>query len=283
MNKKPHQLRHPQSFINGLERTDKFLEELQGGEERKIAIGRAAAFHHERMSQTESLTPEARLDRFAVRLIATLPAFIEARHALDEMEEQERETGRKVDRRKRIPYIKDSIPYNHALRDLIDEFPDLTPENIVRFSEIAMLDIGNADEARYSREHTRRHLHGMQHEIGLEQIAWQIDEVEDVRHATEEEELNGIDLVITYNGIELPVDAKASEVGEKKALFEREKYLASHNLTESKYGRGYPIWTHIEHEDFGGGFRISDERAATLAPRVKATLDQFLALRRLAA
>lgn len=275
-----HTLRHPQTFINGLEKTPEFLHALNSGTERKMAIGRAAAFHHERMSQLESPTVEALLDQFGVRVISTLPAYIQAEHELDRIEAEELHTGIKAPRHEKIPHLKAAIPFDHTLRELIDTFDDITPENIKRFTEIAMLDLGDGAEAKYAREKTREVLYGMQHELGLEQILWEVEDVTDVQHATAEQELHGIDLAVTYKGRVLFLDAKASEFGARKAMTARQTYMNAHGLTEAKYKGGYPLWTHLSDEDFGGGFRITKERAQACAPKIKATLDSLYAAKR---
>lgn len=268
-------LRHPQSFINGLEKTDEFLGDLSRGKSRRASIGHAAALHHERMSRIEVQTPESKLDQAAVRILASLPPFIDAQRALDRLEDEERHTGHRLPKNIRLPHLKAVIPYNHALRDLIDSFPGVDAASISRFSGAAMLDLGGASDAQFAEAQTRELLHGMRHEIGLEQILWQIDEVGDITPATEEQELIGIDLVVEYKGITISLDAKASRLGAQKAVQAHEAYLRNHHMTEADDRGGYPVYTGLTDEDFHGGFRIDQTKAEACAPAIKQVLDNL--------
>lgn len=268
-------LRHPQSFINGLEKTNEYLGYLAKGKGRLASIGQAATLHHERMKNAEAQNLENQLDRSALRIISTLPRFVAAQHALDKIRDDERKRGHKFPRSVRLPHLKAVIPYNHALRDLVDSFPGVDAASIKRFSATAMLDLGSPSEAAYCSERTREALYGMQHEIGLEQILWQIEEVEDVQHATEEQELSGIDLVVTFRDRTLYLDSKASEFGQKSALASREAYMHDRGMSETENTSGYPIWTGLQDDDFKGGFRIDNETAQAQAPGIKAILDEL--------
>lgn len=278
MDKKPT-LRHPQSFINGLEKTNEFLGDLARGKSRRVSIGHAAALHHERMSHTESQTPEKKLDQAAVRILASLPAFVDAQRALDKLEDQERRNGHHFPKNVRLPHLKAVIPYNHALLDLIDTFPGIDAESVWRFSGGAMLDLGGRADAEFVEMETRELLHGLRNEIGLEQILWQIDDVSDVTRATEEQELIGIDRGVVYRRTPLFLDAKASEFGAQKALQAHQDYLRFHHLTEADDDGGYPVYTGLTDDDFHGGFRISQEKAEECAPAIKRVLDELYAIK----
>lgn len=272
-------LRPPKTFINGLEKTDEYLHMRARHRNRRKAIGHAATIHAERMKSSEIKNPSELLDRQALTLLATLPKFVVAQHELDKLRDQERKRGRKYPREVRLPHIKSVIKYNHALRELVDTFPDLNADNIRRFSAAAMLDLGTPEEAEYCAERTREALHGMRYEIGLEQVLWHIEDVEDISHATEEQELSGIDLIVTYRGHKLYLDAKASEFGEQKTIATRHSFQRAHHMTEADEDGGFPVWCGLNEEDFDGGFRAREARAGEEAARVQQILDSLVAQR----
>lgn len=280
MDKKPT-LRNPQSFINGLEKTNEFLGHLAKGKSRPVSIGHAATILHERMESREVHTTESKLDSFGVKIIAELPRFIEAQRALDKIR-ADRKKGHIVSSLVSTAHVRAILPYNHALRDLIDWFPEASPDNVGLFVFAAARDINGPVDADYCRNETRNVLHGMQHEVGLEHILWQIEDVEDVQHATEEQELEGIDLVVTYHGQTICLDAKATEFGESNALSERAAYMQSRGLAEASMDDGYPIWTGLDEADFKGGFRIDDATAKAHAPEIQEILDDILKKKSLA-
>lgn len=282
MDKKPT-LRHPKSFINGLERTDEFLGQLAKGKSRPKSIGHAAAQLHDRMAGAETKTSESELDRLGVKLIATLPGFVEAQHALDNIKDQQRRQGHNFAPGVKLPHLKAAIPFNHALRDMVDSFPWVDVDSIKSFAETVMLDLGGSAEADYCSVETGKVLYGMQHEIGLEQILWQIDDVEDVQHATEEQELEGIDLIVTYKGNPLYLDAKATPQGADKATADREFSMQQRGITEAEASGGFPVWTGLSDDDFGGKLRIDNETAKAQAPRMRAILEELYTQKYLAA
>lgn len=274
MSKPVHHLRPPQSYIHGLEKTNEYLDLLGQGKERTIALGHVAGMFADRMARAEEQSTEQRLNRCAVNILSALPDFIHARHALDAIQDEERKFGRKLSRQKR-PFKEASISYNHAIHELIDVAPDIKPADIKAFAFEATLTMADPSEAKFCAQETQGLLHSIQQEIGLEQILWHVDGVEDVVHGSKEDEFNAGDLIVIYRGMRLLVDAKSSHAFAEKALMERTAYAERNKISEANNKDGYPIWTGLDIADFGGTFRIPDRLAAKKAPRVAAILERL--------
>lgn len=272
MSEKPKPaLRNPSTYINGLERTDEYLSSLGRSGSRTAAIGHTAAIYSDRMSKEPSLLVEKQLDHFAVRMISTLPDFLEGRIALESIEADRRD-GFRVMPNARKEQLEKVIPFDHTLRDMIDMIPELRFNDVVRFAKAIALNLHTPNLAAYTEQATREILIGMQHEIGLKQVLKQIEGVTEVNKATLDQEMNGIDLLVSYNGVQLALDAKASQQGAQKAV--DAWYLRLSKGADVSHS-GYPIWTRIDYEDFGGEFKISDDRAKKIAPYIKSELDQI--------
>lgn len=268
----PNNLTHPLSLIRGLEKTPQYLEDLKP-RGRKAALGRAASFFADKMEQKPQRTPEERLNGFSVRLLATLPDFITASRQLDILETRQNMTGNRIDRSQKIPHLEKVIPFNHTVRELIDEFPNLTVENVVGFCSVSGLELGGPKDAEYLEQQAGQVVTGMQQEIGLEQILWNIPDVEDVTQATLEQELAGMDLVVTYHGMQIGLDAKNSERGADIAHEKRDDFMRNRQLNEVDMAdAGYPIWSGIVSREFHGGFRVNQNCVNRCTPYVEATL-----------
>lgn len=273
------ELPHPDRFINGIEKSPQFMSELPNRGRTK-ALGTVAQHLARQMEKKEVRTDTDRLNEFAVQMIGTLPDFIEGRKQLSIIERRQEATHVKVDRREKLPYLRKVIPFNHVVRDLIDSFQGIASGDIVRFTKSAARNLDGSQAMNEIETETRECLVGMQHEIGLEQILWNIDGVEDVLKADEDQELHGIDLIAIYYGEEITLDAKASPVGAQKAIDERDRYMWSRHLTESDMrDRGYPLWSGINFEDFHGGFRVDERTIERCVPGVERALQRLYAVR----
>ncbi|HEX8390612.1 MAG TPA: hypothetical protein VF597_04285 [Candidatus Saccharimonadales bacterium] len=265
------ELKRPNDLIRGLEKTPQFLEGLSTGS-RERALGAAAHFFARRMEQQPAQTAGERLNAHAVNLIATLPDFARGSWQLEQLNDK------KAGRKQKLPFIRDKIPFNHALRDMIDEAPGLSQSQVIDFCSLAsqdMLDHNSPADPpiEFVEQKVRTTLVGMQHEIGLEQILWNIPEIEDVIKATPEQELQGIDMIAVYDGAHIPLDAKASPSLAGRSLENYEQYAHKHSDgTSAVSDNGYPLWTGITHGEFHGGFRIDQDTVDRCTPAVAATL-----------
>ena len=155
------------------------------------------------------------------------------------------------------------IPFNHAVKDLIDHDPMAGFREVNRFiSEVyvtthrgdlaAMTDEARAAEIDFVRQNTLKRLSGMRHEIAAQQLFGHLGYDVDAEVSIEDE-LNGIDMVVTdQDNAKLPIDIKANH---RDALETRAK---------DKHNR-LIIWSTVPHADFDGHFRLSPEVVALRA------------------
>lgn len=266
------ELTHPLRLIKGLENTPQYKSQLTSGN-RKRAMGSTARYFAEKMAQKEQRSDQERLDEFAVSLIAALPSFVEGSRQLDAVSVREDMMGKKVSRSEKLPHLEKVVPFNHVLRELIDNFSASTPDNIVDFCTVVGAELGGPKDASYIEQEVRERLVGMQHEIALEQILWNIDGVEDVLQGDIDDDIDGCDAKVIFRGLEIRLDAKAGEQRYKNALADREYYRQSKRLSESDMSeQGYPIFSGVTNSDFNGGFRINQTAIERCTPDVEAVL-----------
>lgn len=257
-------LKNPSQFIRGLEKTDDFLVESDAHEKQTRALASTALKFSARMEERAS-DLDAKLDAYSVRLIGQLPDFFEGKAELD----IEHKEGENWDREHCLEQV---IPFNHTIRSMIDEFPELKIADLRKFCTETALILFGASRAKVIDQMVFETIGGMLQEIGLKQIAKNIDGVTYVKMAeTVEEETKGIDLIVGYYGCDILLDAKSSHRSEEEALEEqlRKAFRSDYELKEA----GYPIYTGALHEDFEGGFRLSQEATDRCTPRVKEVLE----------
>jgi len=253
-------------FISGLEKRPEYLDVI-GHNNRFQALGRVAAIYADWMEETRPKDKGEILNQMSVGIMSTLPGFLHGSRELARLYELE-EVGATVKRSEKVPHLEAVIPFNHRLRDFIDMFPELNFEQVQNYCTQMALFMSGPTDAAYCKQIVREQLVGMRTEIGMSQILWKIDGVEDVIPAqTVEQEMHGVDLIVTYHGKLLLLDAKTSDMGAQKAL-------AKHRSTTADTS-GYPVYPGLKYEDFSGGFRISDETAGHLAPHLESMLDSI--------
>ena len=96
--------------------------------------------------------------------------------------------------------------------------------------------------AQYAENAAQITLVGMRQEIAAESVLSSMQEVHGVRGANDEEELNGIDIVVNYNGVEVGIDIKSSQAAADKA----NKVAREHRDTEYM-----AVWSGFTGRDFG--------------------------------
>lgn len=272
---KPTRLTHPLRLIKGLENTPQYKSQLTITS-RKRALAKTAGYYSEKMDQKEEPTKEEILEKFGVSLIETLPSFVEGSRQLDVISTREEMMGRKVPRSEKLPHLEKVVPFNHVVRGLIDFFPDSTPDNIIDFCMVVGNELGGPKDAQYLEREVGEVIVGMQHEIALQQILGFIDGVKADSQGDVDDDLAGCDSIAIYKGMEIKLDAKASEQRSKKALEDREYYRLSHRLTEVDMAdQGYPIYTGVTMADFNGGFRINQTAIDRCVPKVGAVLSHL--------
>lgn len=269
-----HTLPRITPLLHGLEKTNEYLDSLKGLD-RFQALGQVAGIYAGRMESEKPKTPSDMLNQMSVNIMSSLPGFIEGARRLNAID-KDRERGHTISKTETTPLVEAVIPFNHGLRTLIDTFPEFTFEQVQNYCSQMTFEMSGPTDAAYCKQAVRERLVGMRTEIGMSQVLWEIEEVQDVRAAeTAAEEMNGIDLIVDYRDKTLNLDAKASETGVKSALEKRSAFMTRHSTNEAALDSGYPVYPGIKYEDFSGGFRIDAETARRLAPHMKTELERI--------
>lgn len=288
MHREQFKLHSPNDLLSSVASSNAYAHELSGVNlnslphhdrlnQRNQALGKAARFLSDRMFDTE-LTPDKELTAHQLQLLGTMNPFIHASIELDEM----RDGHRHYDKRRARELKTDLISFNHALKDLIDTQPNVTPGDILHFAQNSQNAMGDHKAAVASGPLIREALVGMQHESGAEQILWNIEGVSDIeskparkpgesleayRSRCVDEELHGTDLWVNYNNQWISVDIKASEM----SAINGQRKVIEHN------GDGIVLWSQLDLEDFNGTFRIPARLAEQKAPAMERELQRALA------
>ena len=223
-------------MIQALARRNEALEALNQGDSRFRAVGKAALAIVEQ-GRGHDHTPY-------LQLLGSLPNFIETQHHLDTLRAQ-RQTRSNEFREAKVRVIQ----FNHHLREVVDTNPNESVSAIARFATEATLALVSPREAAYVNQQVTSALEGMRHEIALEGVLYHIKGVEEVRNATTEEELKGVDIVVNYKGMSMDLDVKASQ----KSAQEKAVNQLSHG------NPAIPIWSGFNRSDFGDKLRITDQ------------------------
>lgn len=223
---------------------------------RSRAIGAGAlALLDERTADGASDDTEARL----LRLISTIMPFHSAMLSM----ERSKQEGTYV----REEHTKDraaTIDFNHAIREIVNHNPRITPDQLRSFLESTFVTSYGGKDSEFFMQNASEAITGMQHEIGFEQIINHIDDLT-YRAATKEEELSeGIDMYITLHGKEIPIDIKASQ---RTAFDANERNIGFSPLAN------YKMWSHITTNEIKNSFRLPYDLAVSKAGRVKQALE----------
>jgi hypothetical protein len=195
------------------------------------------------------------LDGHIYTLLAACNSSLAAQQKLDQLRYA------KSTREEKIPYLEKVVDFNHTLREVIDAGgSSLTPTSLFSMlGEMYQLMYGPDNVSAFTQE-LRRKFTGMRHEIGFEQIIANMPDVEYINATPKEEIIDGIDMKIKYMGIILPSDIKASQDSATKAQ-------------ENDWGKNkLYIWSHLQNQDFGNKFRISNTLAEQKAQEIRPIL-----------
>jgi hypothetical protein len=264
MRKTTETLQNPRDYLIGLSRTNEFIEARRQGDAVPIAMAAAAFRGVESMREAHN----GRLDinGNALNLISTLPDFIGGQHELDRIHAKEVRSRTTVPREVKIPYLKKVIPFNHAIRETIDENPQLDATDVHAFIIKTAMGVYKTDEIDFSylSQQVSNRIIGMHEEIDTEQALWQIDGVDDIENADIDDELEGTDLSFTYQGQPYRIDVKASSAKEQKAW------------QHWQQGDPLPFWTGINRHELGNQFRANDQQLEIITGRLQDLLDNNL-------
>ena len=116
-------------------------------------------------------------------------------------------------------------------------------QQLINFVNNIVLMMGEGEEVvRYAENAARITLVGMRQEIAAESVLSSMQEVHGIRGANDEEELDGIDIVVNYSGVEVGIDVKSSQ----SAADQANKIAREHGDTEYM-----AVWSGFTGRDFG--------------------------------
>ena len=176
-------------------------------------------------------------------LMAATPNWLLAKRQLD----QHGDTMKRPEKKKLLGPV---ITFNHALRKIIDAEQCSRMQQLTDFVGRVALTMGKSGEiAQYAENAAQITLVGMRQEIAAESVLSSMQEVHGIRGANDEEELNGIDIVVNYRGIEVGIDIKSSQTAADKA----NKVAREHGDT------GYmAVWSGFTGRDFGNNLILEN-------------------------
>lgn len=209
-------------------------------------------------------TPEARLDR----MVGTLPQFVEGLEGMrSHFRDEPPQSAEFQAAKHRV------IRFNHSLKALLEADENLDAENLVvvvtdmygvMYSDRWGNDVeGWHAEQAWFKQHIDQSVRGMQHEVIASQIITAIGELTDEdgkpidisvnTDVSIQDEVRGVDMFVTLDGVTFPIDIKASE---RTAQHARKKSRKPNSI----------IATGVHTRELGGAFRVSPDKARTLAP-----------------
>ena len=206
---------------------------------RAVAIMAAKAVS-ERVGQTHKYESDQTRQ---LALVAAIPNWLLAQRQLD----QHGDTMKRPEKKKLLGPI---IAFNHALRKIIDAEQCSGMQQLINFVNNIVLMMGEGEEVvRYAENAARITLVGMRQEIAAESVLSSMQEVHGIRGANDEEELGGIDIVVTYKGVEVGIDIKSSQAAADQA----NKIAREHGDAEYM-----AVWSGFTGRDFGDKLILED-------------------------
>ena len=176
-------------------------------------------------------------------LMAAIPNWLLAKRQLDKH-------GKTMERPEKKKLLGPIIAFNHALRKIIDAEQCSGRQQLINFVNDIVLMMSESEEvARYAENAAQITLVGMRQEIAAESVLSSMQEVHGIRGANDEEELDGIDIVVNYNGIEVGIDIKSSQTAADKANGVAREHR------DTKY---MAVWSGFTGCDFGSNLILED-------------------------
>lgn len=229
-------------------------------------IGQAfsrAAFTLVELAETRSEYLD--LDHQMMRLLGLYDDFVHAETELRAILSAAEQQHRQVSRITTEPYIRRMIPFNHALRELIDTNRGFNPNHLAQFLYIARRQLAGKSAADALGQGPLKLVHAMGNEVAAEDGLYQIDGIIDVIQASMADELRGIDLTaVGKNGVQA-FDVKSSQ--RNAEISERRKPKSS----SSK-----PVWTGLTPKDFADNFHLDDDAYRRIVAAFMPHLEEVL-------
>lgn len=268
---------NPNDYFNNVVSNPAFPEALNQvyatsttEEEREAGRRLAFAYTAESIAKThETQGGYKSFEGHIYTIISKLPSYLDSKLSLDRLSAQG------ATRRERLPYLEQVSKFNHVTKELIDNNTALTYSQLLLFMRQMNGKMGNGDKDEYFKQEMKQTLNGMRHELGFEQILGSIPNVV-YDETTVEQDLKGEDYRISINNSPfMPIDLKSNP---NRAHAAQEKAIRD--------GRNphLIIWTGIDNQDFGNGFRLPYEAIPRYTQYVteqllaaQASLDKFAA------
>ena len=209
------------------------IENLPSVLRRKAVIVMAAQALSERLGRTRKYESDQTRQ---LALMAATPNWLLAKRQLDQH-------GKMMERPEKKKLLGPIITFNHALRKIIDAEQCSRMQQLTDFVGGVALTMGKSEEiARYAENAAQITLVGMRQEIAAESALSSMREVHGIRGANDEEELDGIDIVVNYNGVKVGIDIKSSQAAADEANAIARKHR------DAKY---MAVWSGFTGRDFG--------------------------------
>lgn len=249
-------------YVTAIRTSEEYLEARKEQAGQTETIKRAAgalALHETRGGEYRSREG----DVFDV--ISKIDTFASSQAKLESLK------SRNAPRQEKLPYLRDVIEFNHAVKQMVNNNPSLKFDEVVAFVT-KMYMLSNQQEIRNLKSQEEREaqlgwfknttsvtLNGMRHELGAEQILGTIDDL-DYEDISTEDELHGVDYFVTIGDKRCGIDIKAGQ----------------HRTAEARTSSRHPeriIWSQLSNQDFGNNFRIPTEVAQSKAAAMRAELE----------
>lgn len=211
----------------------RLIEKLPSVLRRKAVALMAAQALSERLGRTNKYESDQTRQ---LALMAAIPDWLLAKRQLDQH-------GKMMERPEKKKLLGPIITFNHALRKIIDAEQCSRMQQLTDFVSGVALTMGKSEEiARYAENAAQITLVGMRQEIAAESVLSLMREVHGIRGANDEEELDGIDIVVNYNGVKVGIDIKSSQAAADEANAIARKHR------DAKY---MAVWSGFTGRDFG--------------------------------
>lgn len=194
-------------------------------------------------------------------LMAAVPNWLLAQRQIDKH-------GKTMERSEKKKLLGPIIVFNHALRKIIDAEQCSGMQQLLSFVNDIVLMMSESEEVvRYAANAARITLVGMRQEIAAESVLSSMQEVHGIRGANDEEELDGIDIVVNYNGVKVGIDIKSSQDAADKANAIARKHR------DAKY---MAVWSGFTGRDFGDKLILENQQLKDKQDHYRSVMDMVI-------
>ena len=250
--------RQPAQESNAEEWGVHFIESLSSVLRGKAVTVMAAQALSERLGRTNKYESDQTRQ---LALMAATPNWLLAKRQLDQH-------GKMMERPEKKKLLGPIITFNHALRKIIDAEHCSRMWQLTDFVGGVALTMGKSEEiARYAENAAQITLIGMRQEIAAESVLSSMREVHGIRGANDEEELDGIDIVVNYNGVKVGIDIKSSRAAADEANAIARKHR------DAKY---MAVWSGFTGRDFGDKLILENQQLKDKQDHYRSVMDMVI-------